>query len=97
MIERKLNLVVRWLWLRKNTTPVHWTYGLACSFLIYAFGILAGWGMMGVFAGMEVWNDKCDGTNQGYKDWWESFATFFPGQCVLALLSCLAIITIRWY
>ncbi|GAI45569.1 unnamed protein product, partial [marine sediment metagenome] len=66
-------------------------------FFMYAFGILAGWGMMGMFAGMEKWNDDCEGTKQGCADWWEAFLTFCIGQGVLALLHCLDIITVGWY
>lgn len=85
--------------LRKWTTPIHWLFGFLCDFLIYTFGILAGWGMMGIFGWWEKWNDYCDGTKQGSADWWESFLTFCIGQVVLALLSqkCLGIIVIGWY
>jgi len=91
-----IDKLVWWLQVRKNTTPVHWAFGFLCDFLILTFGILAGWGMMGMFAGMEAWNDYCDGTRQGCMDWWESFLTFCIGQGILALLHYLNIITIRW-
>ena len=85
-----------WIEVRKNTTPVHWAYGFLCAFLMFPFGILAGWGMMGIFAGMEYWNDYCEGTKQGCADWWESFVTFCIGFGVLGLLHCFGIITIGW-
>lgn len=80
--------------IRKKTTPVHWIFGFLCTFLIFVFGFPAGWTLMGVFAGMEIWNDYCDGTREGCADWWESFLTFTIGQGILALLHCLGIITV---
>jgi len=92
MIE-KLSI---WLELRKHTTPIHWIYGGLCAFVMLPFGILAGWGMMGIFAGMEYWNDYCDGTKQGCDDWWESFVAFCIGFGVLGVLHYLGIIAIGW-
>lgn len=83
--------------LRKWTTPIHWAYGLYCCFMIYEFGILAGWGLMAMFAGMELWNDRCEGTKQGCADWWEGFVTFIPGHGVLGILHGLTIITVTWF
>lgn len=91
------SLSYKQLRLRKWTTPIHWAFGFFCDFLIFAFGILAGWGMMGMFAGFEVWNDKCDGSKQGAMDWWEAFLMFCIGKIPLAVLHCLSIIVIGWY
>lgn len=96
-LGKKLEAAGAWLWIRKNTTPVHWAYGFFCDFLIYALGILAGWGMMAAFGGLEAWDDYCEGSRQGCRDWWESFLTFCIGKGVLALLHCLGIISIGWY
>jgi len=95
----KLELILshKELRLRKWTTPIHWAFGFFCDYLIFSFGILAGWGMMGMFAGFEAWNDKCDGGRQGAKDWWEAFLMFCIGKIPLAILHCLGIITIRWF
>jgi len=91
-----ISRIAWWLQVRKNTTPVHWLFGFLCVFIILSFGILAGWGMMAMFAGLEWWNDYCEGTKQGCADWWESFLTFCIGFGVLALLNYLGVITIRW-
>jgi len=96
-LAKKLEAAGEWLWLRKKTTPVHWAYGFFCDFLIYAFGILAGWGMMGAFGLFEAWNDHCEGTKGGFRDWWEAFLMFCIGKGILALLHCLGIISIGWY
>ena len=86
-----------YLLLRKYTTPVHWLYGIYCAFLILSFGLLAGWGMMGIFALWEHWNDKNQRTHEGAMDWWESFFIFCIGQGILAILNYLGMITVRWW
>jgi len=91
-----MNKLQAWIELRKNTTPVHWLYGLLCAFLMLSWGILAGWGMMGIFALWEAWNDYCDESKGGAYDFWESFLTFCIGQGILALLSYLGIVSIGW-
>lgn len=82
--------------IRKSTTPVHWIFGLVCAFFIYTFGLWGGWLPMLVFAVAEAWNDHCDGTSEGFMDWWESFVTFIPGQGVLAILDALTFIVVTW-
>jgi hypothetical protein len=83
--------------LRKRTTPVHWAFGFLCCYLTYKFGILAGWGMMGIFGVWEHWNDVCDGSKQGAFDWWESFLTYCVGMVILAFLDDLKIVSIGWF
>ena len=92
-----MNKLQAWIEVRKHTTPVHWVYGLLCAFLMLPWGILAGWGMMGMFAGLELWNDYCENKKEGCTDFWEAFLTFCVGQGILALLSYLGIVLIRWY
>jgi hypothetical protein len=95
--KKQQNKLQAWIELRKNTTPVHWVYGLLCAFLMLSWGILAGWVAMGAFAGDEAWNDWCDRTREGCSDWWEAFLTFMVGQGVLALLSYLGVVSIGWW
>jgi hypothetical protein len=88
--------------LRKWTTPVHWLYGALCAFLILSNGILAGWLAMGVFALMEIWNDKEEKARNpaylpsGCADWWEAFIIYMPGHGVLGLLNYIGVVTISW-
>jgi hypothetical protein len=88
--------------LRKWTVPVHWAYGLFCAFVAWQFfpaGIL----LLGIFAGMEVWNDKEEKARDpaylpsGCADWWDCFVTFCPGFGVELLLHTTHIITITWW
>ena len=92
-----MNKLQVWIELRKNTTPVHYLYGLLCAFLMLSWGILAGWVAMIAFALLELWNDYCEDKREGCTDFWESFITFIPGQGVLALLQVLSIINIGWW
>jgi len=97
-----MNKLQAWIELRKHTTPVHWLYGLLCAFLMLSWGITAGWVAMVAFALLERWNDEEEIRNKltkkysGCADWWESFLTFMIGQGILALLSYLGIVSIRW-
>jgi hypothetical protein len=101
--KKQQNKLQAWIELRKNTTPVHWVYGLLCAFLMLSWGILAGWVAMVAFGLLERWNDEEEIRNKltkkysGCTDFWESFVTFIPAQSVLALLSYLGIVSIGWW
>ena len=81
--------------LRKWTTPVHWIYGMFCGVVAVEF-FPAGVTLMLVFAGMEMWNDWCDGTRGGCTDWWESFLTFCGAFGIALMLDLAGVIGITW-
>ena len=95
-LKRYLYGIPWWLELRKDTTPAHWAFGFLCSGIILAFGLLAGFAMTGLFLHWEKWNDKCDGTNQGAMDYWESFLTLSIGFVPLTILQLLGYTDISW-
>jgi len=94
--------VAHWIQIRKDTTPVHWLYGLLCALLIFTFGILYGLVMMAVFGIMEYWNDKelrardPSYLPEGCTDWWESFVTFSVGSGVIALFQGFGLVHVSW-
>lgn len=95
-LSTKLKALGQWLWLRKKTTPAHWGVGALCAALSALF-FPAGWLLLGVFAGDEIWNDKCEGTREGNHDWWEAFLVFCIGLVVLVILQFCGKISIKWY
>jgi len=50
-------IVLGWNVLRKPTTPVHWIFGVFCAVISWQF-FFAGFALMVLFAGDELWNDK---------------------------------------
>lgn len=104
MLRRKIHANPRslygipwWLEVRKETTPAHWAFGgFLCNFAIVAFGLLAGFLLMGIFGIMEYWNDWCDGTREGCADFWEAFWMFCMGFGIVCLFQCLSFIQIGW-
>jgi hypothetical protein len=96
MSKNKLETTKAWLRLRKNTVIAHWLFGAICAGFSAAF-FPAGFLLMGVFAGWEKWNDKCDGSNEGAQDWWDAFLTFCIGLLVILILYFCERMAIRWY
>lgn len=95
-LSKKMAAASEWLWVRKETTPAHWAFGGFCAALSALF-FPAGWLAMGAFGVWEHWNDKCEGTHQGFRDWWEAFLLFIIGLAVLVILQFCDKFTITWY
>ena len=81
--------------LRKNTVVVHWLYGFLCAYIAMKY-FPASLAMMGLFAGLERWNDLCDNTNEGCTDWWDSVVTYSAGLVVILILEGIGLVAIRW-
>lgn len=94
--KRKLDALAQWLWLRKDTTPAHWSFGALCAALSALF-FPAGFLLLGVFGIWEHWNDKCQGTHEGFMDWWEAFMVFCIGLAVLVILAFIGKIELIWH
>lgn len=95
-LSEKLEAAGQWLWLRKKTVIAHWLFGGLCAAFSAAF-FPAGFLLMGVFAGFELWNDKCDGSDEGAQDWWDAFLVFCIGLTVILILYFCGRMAIRWY
>lgn len=92
---KKLDATNKWLRLRKNSVIAHWLFGGLCAGFSAAF-FPAGLILMGIFAGWEWWNDKCDGSDEGAMDWWDAFLTFCIGLTVILVLYFCGKMTIKW-
>lgn len=93
---KKLEAINTWLRLRKKTVVAHWLFGALCAGFSAVF-FPAGFLLMGVFAGWEKWNDKCDGSHDGAQDWWDAFLIFCIGLTVLLILHFCGKASIKWY
>jgi hypothetical protein len=92
----KLEAARQWLQLRKKTVITHWLFGGLCAAFSAVF-FPAGFLLMGVFAGWERWNDKCDDSNEGAQDWWDAFLIFCIGLAVILILHFCDIMAVKWY
>ena len=67
-----------WFKVRKDTTPVHWTFGALCGYVsslsFKCFWV--GFALMCMFAALEWWDDESTGRQEGCTDWWESFLLY---------------------
>jgi len=85
-----------WLRLRKKSVMAHWLFGALSAGFSAAF-FPAGFVLMYVFDRWERWNDKCNGSNEGARDWWDAFLIFCIGLLVILILYLCGIMAIRWY
>ena len=97
-----LDRLALWIQLRKDTTVVHWIYGLLCVFLIFAFGILVGLVMLFIFGLWEHWNDMYELARnpnylpEGAMDFWEALLTFTIGWGILGLFQGFGLVHVSW-
>jgi len=94
--KKKLEATREWLRLRKKSVIAHWLYGLLCAIVAMMF-FPGGIALVVIFAGFEVWNDKCDGSHEGAQDWWDSFLVFCIGFSVIVILTLCGKVSIRWH
>jgi hypothetical protein len=90
-----MNKLQAWIELRKKSVIAHWLYGLLCG-IVAGLYFPAGIVLLVVFAGLEWWNDYCEGKKEGCTDFWDALCVFTGTFTIIVILHLIGVIKIIW-